>query len=386
MRVNGIGNSSTSDSIRVINNSFSTFYYQGINAVYINSSRIADNKVKNPRLYTAYGMYLYYNENDSIEGNYIEGGRYGVYLYGENLFGKSTFSSFANNMITGLTDPNYQIGLMANSCHNLTVYHNSVYTNGRFTTNPFYASMNIYYCQNSFVKNNSIQSGVGTCFAKYYGNIAAGSIDNNNYYSDGLAKYYHDGFSFADLASWKTIKSKYNQNSKEGNPNYFSTKNLHSSGTQLNNEGQKGLGINKDYDGQSRPIFPDKKPDIGADEYYVSPYDIDLVSLDSPAVAILGDNTVIIGLRNTGVKALDDDTVVVSYSVDGVFNLRDTVIISALAPTETYPHTFTKKWKVATSKAFNFCTKLDTFFKPDPDSLVKQEICINTCPGAKGSY
>ncbi|MGB0429127.1 MAG: PKD domain-containing protein, partial [Bacteroidia bacterium] len=385
IRINGTGYNTTSENILIQNNTIRNFYFQGLNAIYISSSKIRKNHISKPRTTTAYGIIMYYNHNDSIDGNYVEGGRYGMYIYYENTYNRNTFSSIANNMVTNLRDPNYQVGIFTYSGYNLSIYHNSVWTNGTYS-NPFYAAMNMYYCYNSFAKNNSLKAGEGMIFAKYYGNISIGAIDYNNYYGTGAAKYYYDGLTFTDLSTWQSIKSKFNQSSKEGDPNYNSITDLHVTGAQLNNAALKGLGITTDFDGDKRPFSPDKKVDIGADEYYVSPYDIDLVSLDSPIVPIIGNNDIKIILRNTGIQSIDDDTIVVSYSIDGTLQVRDTVIINSLAPNNNYTYTFSKQWSISTGKTYQLCAQLDTFFKPDPDSLNIQKKCMNMCPGARGSY
>lgn len=386
IRVNGSGATTTSANMLIENNTIRQFYYQGINTAYISSSKIRKNHISQPRLYTAFGLAMYYSNNDSIDGNYIEGGRYGMYIFSENGNNRNTFTSISNNMVTNMLDPNYQIGLYAYVGYNLTIYHNSIWTTSSFS-NAFYAGLNLYYCNNSFVKNNSIKSSEGgMVFSKYYGTISIGSIDNNNYFGNGAAKYYHDGLTFTDLASWKSVKSQFNSNSKEGEPNYNSTTDLHVTGSQLNNSAVKGLGISKDYDGQKRPFSPDKKLDIGADEYYVSPFDLDLVALDSPIVPIIGKNDIKVILRNTGNKALDKDTIVLSFSIDGNLEVRDTVIINSLSPNQNYLYTFSKQWDISTAKSYQLCAQLDTFFKPDPDSLVKQKKCATMCPGAKGTY
>ncbi|MBI1184119.1 PKD domain-containing protein [bacterium] len=386
IRVNGSGTSSTSAAIQISNNHIRNYYYEGINCAYISESKVRHNTIKSPRVYTAFGLSQYYSNNDSIDNNYVEGGRYGIYLYYENGYNQNNFTSLANNMVTNLLDPNYQIGIYAYAGYNLTIYHNSVWTTHSFS-NAYYASMNLYYCNNSFVKNNSFKAtNGGMCFSQYYGTISIGAVDYNNYYCTGAAKYYHDGLTFTDLKTWKAIKTQFNINSKEGDPNYNSITDLHVTGSQLNNGGLKGTGITRDIDGQKRPFAPDKKVDIGADEYYVSPYDIDLLALDSPIVPVIGENEISLILRNTGIKSLSDDTVVVSYTVDGTVTGRDTVIISSLAPNTNYYHTFTDKWKITTGKTYQLCAVLDTVFLPDPDSLVKQKKCMTMCPGAKGKY
>ena len=386
IRANGSGNTSTSANFRIENNDIRAFYYQGITVAYLSEAIIRRNKVYTPRLYTAMGLSMYYCHKDSIDYNTLEGGRYGMYLYYENSYNRSSFTSVANNMVSNLLDPNYQIGIYSSVSYNTSIYHNSIWTTHSFS-NAFYAALNLYYGNNCFVKNNSIKaSNGGMCISIYYGTISAGAINNNNYYSEGAAKYYHDGLTFSDLGTWKGVKTKDNTKSKEGDPNYNSILDLHATGDQLNNAAVKNLGITDDFDGDKRPFAPDNKPDIGADEYYVSPYDIDLISLDSPLVPVIGKNDIKIRLRNAGVKSLSDDTIVVSYTVDGILNGRDTVIINALDPGATLIYAFKNQWNISTGKTYQLCAQLDTFYKPDPDSLIKQKKCASMCPGAGGIY
>lgn len=385
IRANGSGSTTTSSNIRVENNKIRAFYYQGMTFAYLSEAIIRKNVVRQARLYTAMGLSMYYCNKDSIDYNTLEGGRYGLYLYYENSYNRSSFSSVANNMISNLLDPNYQVGLYSAIGYNTSIYHNSIWTTHSFS-NPFYSGLNLYYGNNCFVKNNSIKAtNGGMCISVYYGTISSGAVNNNNYYAEGAAKYYHNGLTFTDLSTWKSVKTNDNTKSNEGDPNYNSITDLHATGAQLNNEAIKNL-IPDDFDGDKRPFSPDKKPDIGADEYYVSPYDVDLIALDSPLVPILGKNDIRIKLSNAGIKALDDDTIVVSYSIDGVLGARDTVIVNSLDPGSVLIYTFKDQWNIATAKSYQLCAQLDTFYKPDPDSLTKQKKCSNMCPGARGTY
>lgn len=386
IRANGSGNNNTSANFLITNNRVREFYYQGMTFGYISDALIRRNTVSNPRLFTAMGLSMYYCHKDSIDYNQLSGGRYGMYLYYENSYNRSSFSSVANNMIGNLLDPNYQIGLYSSICYNTAIYHNSIWTTHSFSS-TFYAGINLYYGNNCFVKNNSIKAtNGGMCISVYYGTISSGAINNNNYYAEGAAKYYHDGLTFTDLTTWKAVKTKDNTNSKEGDPNYNSISDLHASGAQLNNAAVNNLGIVDDFDGDKRPFAPDKKADIGADEYYVSPYDIDLIALDSPLVPVIGDNDIKVKLINAGIKPLDDDTVVLSYTVDGVTQGKDTVIIASLDPGSILLYTFKDQWTITTGKTYQLCAQLDTFYKPDPDSLILQKKCSTMCPGAGGAY
>ncbi|MFY0672096.1 MAG: PKD domain-containing protein [Bacteroidia bacterium] len=386
IRINGSGATATAQKLEIENNIIRKYYYQGLNAAYVSESKFKKNHITGPRLISAIGFGMFNCQNDSVDANYIQGGRFGLYLSRENFDNRNTFTAITNNMITNLIDANYQIGLMASLGYNLSIYHNSIWTSHSFSS-PYYSGMNLYYCQNSFAKNNAIKAtNGGMVFSKYYGNISRSNIDNNNYYGEGAAKYYHDGLTFTDLGTYKSIRTNFNSNSLEGEPNYTSITDLHASGAQLNNKGVNGLGVDKDYDDEDRPFSPDKKRDIGADEYYVSPFDLDLVSLDSPLVPVIGQNEVKIILRNAGIKDLVDDTMVVSYLVDGNLEIRDTVIISSLKQNESFTYTFSKTWNISIGKTYKLCAQLDTFFKPDPDSLINQQKCASMCPGAKGSY
>lgn len=386
IRVNGTGNTSASPNINIVNNEIRNFYYQGVNCSYVSESMIRGNKITQARLYTATGLYMNYCSKDTIDNNVIEGGRYGIYLYFENQSNRNSFTAVTNNMISNLLDPNYQVALYASFGYNLSIYHNSIWSTHSFSS-AFYAALNLYYGNNCFVKNNSIKAtGGGMCYSQYYGTISIGAVDYNNYYSDGAAKYYQNGLTFTDLNTWKAINSQFNQNSEEGDPNYNSIIDLHATGSQLNNQGVKGLGVDKDIDGQARPFSPDKKVDIGADEYYVSPYDIDLLKLDSPLVPIIGSNAIRVHLRNNGAKGLSKDTVYLSYLIDGTVSSTDTVIIDTLAPAATLVYTFKEEWDISVAKTYQLCARLDTVLLPDPDSTIKQQKCLQMCPGAKGKF
>lgn len=386
LRLNGPGTSSSSDYNVVRNNIMRKQYGHGISLGYVGRSIIRLNKITDVRNLTSRGISLWGCNRDTVDRNVIQSGRYGIYSRLENWYDRNGFSLIANNMISNLLDPTYQNGIYSQNDYNTNYFHNSIWTT-HSNTSWWYSAFVLYSSNNCNVKNNAIKSDGGAMvFTSYYGTVNITAVDNNCYYGTGSAKYNWSGLIFSDLNTWKTITSNQNNNSIEGDPGFDSEEDLHASGAQLNNGGQKGLDVDIDIDGHKRPFSPDKKVDIGADEYYVSPYDIDLISLDNPTVPKTGQNTVSITLKNAGIKDLSNDTVVVSYSIDNGTPVRDTVIIASLAVNATYQHTFQTNWAISTSKTYTLCAQLDTFFKPDPDSLITQKKCATMCPGAIGNF
>ena len=92
-----------------------------------------------------------------------------------------------------------------------------------------------------------------------------GTFDYNNFYNAGskFAFYVNE---HADLTSLQGEPGPVqNLASKSGDPNYFSTLDLHASGTQLRNIGDNTVGVLEDYDCQTRPSGG--TVDIGIDEF-----------------------------------------------------------------------------------------------------------------------
>ncbi|MCB0737020.1 MAG: right-handed parallel beta-helix repeat-containing protein, partial [Bacteroidetes bacterium] len=387
IRMNGLSTTNTLDNNRIENNILRSQYYSAIHVAYVGRSVFRKNQLLDSRFQSNYAMNVYYCNRDTIESNIIKrAGRFGMYIYLENYYDRNGFSLVSNNMVSDFIDPTYQSGIFSYLNYNTNFYHNSVWITGTYN-NYYYTPLCVAYSNNCNVKNNALKAENGSmAFSLYYGTINITAVNNNCYYSEAPAKFNHDGLIFADLATWKAVKANQNSNSIEGDPGFTSEQDLHVTGDQLNNKGASNLGVLTDIDGQSRPLSPDKKVDIGADEFYVSPWDVDLISLDEPIVPVLGNNPVKITLKNAGKQDLSNDTVVVSYFVDNGTPVTDTVIIASLATNDTIQYTFNTPWNVSSNKQYQLCATLDTVFKADPDTLTIQQKCRTMCPGASGNY
>lgn len=365
-------------------------YYAAIRLNYMNQPEISDNLIDLRVAYNfAYGMYLRYCSELDVNSNTISNpGGYGIYQFNTN-YNTNNYSDLYNNMIGGEfhgTSTSY--GLYMSSCRNTRIYHNSV-----LVDNPGSNSRGLYITSSNStgldVQNNSFAANNpnGTAHAAYVVNSSYVDImDYNNYYSSGpnLIRLSAD---YGSLGAAQTAVPTLNQNSQEGWPNYNSSSDLHAFGTQLSNWATNITAINTDIDGQSRPLPPDPVKDVGADEYNLPPFDLDIVGIPNPTVLVLGNNTIEMTVQTNGSQSLNGTPVTCQYSTDGgtTWGVTQTFTPASLgSPGNQETFIFTTPWNVTSTANQDLCVRIFPLVTGDPDA--SDVFCKNLCVGMTGTY
>lgn len=326
-----------------------------------------------------YAMYNYYALRDSIVQNEFIGNpsyNYSVYMWYSNFTGSSTSDStyFINNMVSG------------GSTYGAYFWYNyrTLFLNNSFSSSAG-RTVYFYYPYYSQFKNNSFEN-TGTGYAVYYNstlNIANGALSNNNYYAPNASNLAYYGGDRADLSAWIVANATQNTGSISADPQHNSSSDLRTLSPVLNNKGVALVQVPEDFEGDTRPAAPDLIPDIGADEYYLPPYDLDIISV-TPSVFGKGNNTITVTVRNTGINAITGDTAYVSFARGSETPTKDSIFITSLAIGAETTFTFNNTLNVVADTSFNFCVAIDGGIVGDPDAT--DEWCQNVCVGASGTY
>ncbi len=170
------------------------------------------------------------------------------------------------------------------------IYYNSVYISGTASAGAnnsmafrrSVADLLIDVRDNSFYNTRTNTAGTGTHWAIGLSSSAVGTINNNNYFADGVGGVLGTTTNAAagnqtTLAGWKIVIPA-DANSVSQNPNYVAPlasppdlKINIAIPTQLESGGVSIAGITNDFEGDTRNLTT---PDIGADEFAGIPVDL----------------------------------------------------------------------------------------------------------------
>jgi hypothetical protein len=160
--------------------------------------------------------------------------------------------------------------------------------------------------------NNNIYTLAGAIPVLIYATPGAnGLVDRNNYRADN-ASWYAGVYNttagnwsiFSDKSSWYAATGM-DTNSVSVDPGYLSATDLHVTNQLLNGTGTYFAAYPTDMDGQARNSTT---PDIGADEFTPSPYDVAVIS--SPYPVYVGgcsastNDSIVIRLKNFGTSTV----------------------------------------------------------------------------------
>ncbi|MBI3141602.1 MAG: hypothetical protein HYZ16_02120 [Bacteroidetes bacterium] len=266
--------------------------YYGFYSQYMSDTKLWYNLIDSAQ-YNGYPIMNYYCQRSNFNGNEAYGGYYGFYCYYENQYGSSTDSSTLVNNIFGNS---LYYGAYCYYAPRTKFFHN-VFEGGDGNY-----SLILYYSAGVRFANNIL-----ACDGAYYGFMcyytstsdAPGLWDYNDYYFNNYTYFSYFGTSLlASLSALKSNFTAYNQNCVEVDPNFTSSKNLRTTAPGLNNIGYP-VGVNQDIDGNPRPNKNDApKVDIGPNDFYLAPYDLDVYALVSPLSVNLTKNTITAQFRN----------------------------------------------------------------------------------------
>ncbi|MFZ5434109.1 MAG: CARDB domain-containing protein, partial [Calditrichota bacterium] len=215
-------------------------------------------------------------------------------------------------------------------------YFNSVYIGDVPTTGNIYGFYITGTSTVATLQNNVIQieEPVEECWGIY---ISGGTLtsDYNAFYSSGPGALYNVGFlsatNYATLALWQG--TGYDTNSREGNPGYLSSTDLHIAPTfsLLNGVGTAIAGITDDIDGETRGT----PPDIGADEYVFTslPHDYGVNGFVGLSPTYVNNVPVVIQAVVENYGSLNETNVPVRLYYNN--NQQDEVLVSLNAGTNT---------------------------------------------------
>ncbi len=245
----------------ILRNRFIDIYRNGIRANRQDSLMILGNVIENTNnsLFSS-GIYCQGITNFEIRANnLLDCGDLGIIVISGDSSSGTARSLIANNMIYAPDDAAIRI---LGPISNVNIYHNTAV--GDPAIQFFTAGSNMSFYNNIFSNPN------GVALEAFFSLPSTIDIDYNLYQASG--NIAEDGStSYANLAAWQAAKPALNQNSVEGNPLFVkatSPADLHLLGTLANDTGDNSVGIKVDIDGDSRPLPPSTRVDIGADEYH----------------------------------------------------------------------------------------------------------------------
>lgn len=218
-------------------------------------------------------VYMNYTELDSITGNIINPGQYGIYLYRNNYYLSSstltTKTLIANNTISDFNNLSYNLGIyMYYYNYHVNVVHNTIWAEGTYSSyNSNSCLYAYYYPRYSTIKNNIfIATNAAYAISLYYPYDL--TLDYNDYYYPGASSYvFYLNTSYNNLYSFKANTSyiTHDANSYDNkNPNLISQSDMHLDlSKQHSLFGDKTVGLAYDMDGDKRCT---NNPYLGADE------------------------------------------------------------------------------------------------------------------------
>lgn len=288
----GISSAAPNDSIYIVGNEVSNFYYYGIRAYYNKGGEISYNNVHRSSKATtntsAYGIYYYYGQGIKCIGNKVHDMAmpgvnntnylYGIYNYHYNNT-TATPNLIANNILYNLGNYSGTQYLMYvyGPAHN--VYHNTVDVSALQSNTGGGTIYGIYYGYNngSNFKNNIINITGGSTGIKYgfYGSSTSYTADlqkNNVYVSStqtGAQYPYYYGTAYTTLAAFQTAYPTQEVGSPSVDPQFISpsTGDLSPLNVALMTAGNNlQADVPADINGAARSTTPT----VGAFEFNVS--------------------------------------------------------------------------------------------------------------------
>ncbi|MDX2002478.1 MAG: right-handed parallel beta-helix repeat-containing protein [Chitinophagales bacterium] len=333
-------------NIVITGNTLRSAYTYPIYADDVDSIVVTNNNVSNTRATGGDGIYLldmlWYVE---VTGNVVNVNDYGIYILdGNTNASQNGRGRVWNNMVT--SSGNY--GIYLNNCDSIDVFHNSVYAETGMYAND---------CGGLDVRNNIFVSTIDYAYEDPDAATTSGyvGLDYNIYYRTDGGNIALFPTARVDLAAWQTAYPAFNDSSIQGDPNFVSTADLHVLGLLANDKGDNSVGLSMDIDGDTRPLVPSVRVDIGADEYEPAANDIAVVDILSPVGGTCGatSDEVIVVLYNNGTASQTNVpvTVNVTGSVTGTVSgtlagplqvgERDTLVVGTLNTSVGGPVTVT---------------------------------------------
>ncbi len=250
----------------MLRNRFIDIYNYGILVAEQDSLMISGNVIENTNGSGSYGICCQDITDFEIRANnLLDCGGEGIVILGGSSSG-TTRSLIANNMIYAPDAAIRMSGFSPFFLSKINIYHNTA------VGDPAMEFIGSNYSDMSFY-NNIFSNPNGVALKAFSGLPSTIDIDYNLYQYQASRNIAWDGSAgYTNLATWQAAKPALNAHSVEGDPLFVSATspaNLHLIGTLANDTGDNSVGIKVDIDGDSRPLPPSTKVDIGADEYHL---------------------------------------------------------------------------------------------------------------------
>ncbi|HRZ41477.1 MAG TPA: GEVED domain-containing protein [Bacteroidales bacterium] len=294
------------DSVYIYGNVVQQFSQYGIRVEYANAPIVDSNVIStNAATVQVHGVAFSYCDNAyQITRNSIYIANYtntrGVDI-GNATSTNTTWGLIANNFIilegTASSTNCYGVRLYPNVFYT-RVAHNSLLVNTGNQHNDTRGINATTQCTNIEIINNNVVSNNFPCF---YEGTSVTYSDFNNFYSTTNRYAYYPGslMQYTTQAALAAAMQK-DSNSISVNPYFVSNTDLHTNLGALNGIAKPLPYVTIDMDGQPRNAT---NPDIGADEFTPSPFDLEANSVLQPPLTGCGygtQETIIFKIRNVG--------------------------------------------------------------------------------------
>lgn len=357
------------------------------------------------------GIGLTLCKNYEVYGNYVDGSSeyYGTGVRIHTCDSGVVYNNQVYNCYTG-----FQFESSNQGNDTTWVYNNVAKTQG-WGNNVFYSN-NLYFhhnvfqgdlhacrnygvisrkhnwqnnCKNIHYQNNQFISDGGyiffwTCDSCQGAEDTMRVFDHNNLFSPttpNSVSLYINHF-YTDSTVQDSFPSYY-QHTTHVDPEFEGFYDFTTHVAALNNKG-KDVGVKFDIHGKSRPNSKDTQVDIGVNDYYLYPSDLDIADLVFPVITSKTQNTLTVKLRNGGTDTLKADTILLEYSLDsGKTWHKDTLSLKSLAPDGVLEFEFAKKWAVKDLKGNEISVRITQSVKNDPDADDRKNfaVCAPLWPG-----
>ena len=296
--------SNTCDSgNHVIGNTISGSYYEGIYGYYQEAFVASANTISGIGATNGQGIYSFYCDNSQYTKNYISGINnsinYGMFLvdcnnslrvsknqlylpngaaagiYLQSCIGNSTYPIVVSNNMVSIGGSAQSYGIDDYYTDYCSYLYNSILITGPNANSACFYSYNYYNSPLTIENNAGYNKGGGYAVYISYGYYikSAGVMNYNDWISTGSYLGYWQGTTCALLSNWKST-SGVDNNAISLNPLYNSASDLHAANSKLA-AGTPVASVTDDIDAQTRSA---STPDIGADEFGVSPLDAGVIS------------------------------------------------------------------------------------------------------------
>jgi len=270
VRIYGDFNTINGVSNRIINNDIDSAWYYGAYVYYQDSAEVVNNTIQmNSRgNIQADAVYMFYNNNGKINGNYLWAPDWTVYWTNTSTLVQPLLYR-RNEMINNMVYSSGDYGVYMNGVDSLDFWYNSVNSESSSTPALYINTFGNYFLNDWDLRNNILQSA-GSAALDINGTTDSifNKMDNNVYNTvNGGVLIDINGTTYANLAAYQTAQPLLNSSSLEGDPQFASATDLHIIGAFINDSADASVPVMVDIDGDTRPATGAAGPDPGADEY-----------------------------------------------------------------------------------------------------------------------